>query len=569
MMGLLEVMGVASILPFMQLIAEPNAIEQSSWLSAIYESFQFESHRQMLIYSGIAIIVLIGLTNLFSIFTIWLQYSYSWDVAHNLGMRLLRTYLEKPYKFFLRKNTSELQTYIISEVNSLTGGVIIPLIELISRSFVSIVIFGLLLLVDIKISLVMFAGLGGAYTLIYLSRQQFLKRIGHHRINMNLLRYKSLSELLSGIKTVMIYNELGFFYQRYKRGSKEFCGVQPKYNLILAAPRYLLEFLAFGSILAITIYLFISSGNIQSAIPRLSLYAVAGYRLLPALQKAFAAAAKFKHNYPVFEKLYDDLSLGLQLNSDLTPDRRLMSFDKSIQLDKVRYVYDETTTAVVKDLDLEIEKGQTIAIIGTTGSGKTTLVDLIVGLLQPVSGHLRIDGCELSPENINKWQNNIAYVPQEVFLFDDTILQNIVLGQEKEEVDWERVKRSAQLADIYDFIKDELPDGFQTSIGERGVRLSGGQRQRLGMARALYRQPNVLVLDEATSALDSITERGIIESLRSLPNNLTTIVIAHRLSTVRHADCIYILKDGDIVAQGNYESLMYSNDTFKEMVQLS
>lgn len=568
-MGVLEVIGVASILPFMQLIAEPNAIEQSSWLTRIYESFGFESHRQMLIFFGIGIIVLIGVTNIFSIRMIWLQYKYSWDAAHSLGIRLLRTYLEKPYQYYLRKNTSELQTYIISEVNLLTGGVIIPLIELISRTFVSLVIFGLLLMVDLKISLVMFVGLGGAYLLIYLSRQNFLKKIGKYRIDMNLLRYKSLSELLSGIKTVMVYNEQAFFYNRYKEASKEFCSVQPKYNLILASPRYLLEFLAFGSILSITIYLYISSGNIQSALPRLSLYAVAGYRLLPALQKAFAAAAKVKHNYTVFEKLHDDLAHGLTLSEDLSSDHQALEFEETIALERINFLYENTEQAILKDLSVSLQKGQTIAFIGSTGSGKTTLVDLIVGLLHPVHGKIKVDSQAIDLSNIKNWQRNIAYVPQEVFLFDDTILRNIVLGRSDEEIDLERVKEAAKMADLYDFISKELPEGFQTGIGERGVRLSGGQRQRLGLARALYRQPNVLVLDEATSALDSITEKGIIESLKLLPSNLTTIIIAHRLSTVRHADCIYILNEGEIVAQGDYQTLMYSNETFKTMVELS
>jgi len=568
-MGFLEVIGVASILPFMQLVAEPNAIEQSRWLSSIFTLFQFENHTSMLIYFGIGIIILIGVTNLFSIFTIWLQYKYSWDIAHGIGVRLLRTYLNKPYHYFLNKNSSELQTYIISEVNTLVGGVIIPLIELISRSFVSLVIFALLLLVDPKISLVMFGGLGGAYVLIYLSRQGFLKRIGKHRIEMNILRYKSLGELLTGIKTVMVYNEQSFFYDRYEEASKEFCDVQPRYNLILAAPKYLLEFLAFGSILGITVYLFISTGNIQSALPRLSLYAVAGYRLLPALQKAFAAAAKFKHNSPVLEKLYEDLVSSLRNNPNLKPSKKLLPFKQNIELTNVKFLYEETEYTVIKDLNLSIPKGQTVAFIGSTGSGKTTLVDLIVGLHQPVSGSLKVDHQKLTLDNIKSWQNNIAYVPQEVFLFDDTVLKNIILGNKGEATDFDLLKEACQMADIYDFIVNELPDAFETKIGERGIRLSGGQRQRLGLARALYRQPNVLILDEATSALDSITEKGIIESLRFLPKKLTTIIIAHRLSTVRHADCIYFLREGIIHAHGNYESLIHSNETFKTMVELS
>jgi len=568
-MGFLEVVGVASILPFMQLVSEPDAIEKSTLLSNIFNYFNFTDHKQMLIYFGVGVMVLIAFTNIFSIFTIWLQYSYSWGVAHNLSTRLLRTYINKPYRFFLNTNTSQLRAYIISEVNSLTGGVIIPIIEVFSRTFVSLVIFGLLLWIDIKIALIMFGALGGAYVLIYLAQRNYLKKIGHHRIEMNLLRFKSLQELLDGIKTVMVYNQQQFFYDRYHYASKEFCEVQPKYNLLLAAPRNILEFLAFGSILGVTIYIFISSGNIQSAIPRLSLYAVAGYRLLPALQKAFSAAAKLRHNYPILEKLYDDLVISLEYKDDTNQEIVPMPFGDVIELNQLSFSYESSDQQIIKNFNLDISKGQTVAFIGSTGSGKTTLVDLIVGLLHPTHGQINIDDNTIHSTNVKSWRANLAYVPQEVFLFDDTIVRNIILGNKEDEIDSHRLKKVTQIANIYDFVTKELPEGFETKIGERGVRLSGGQRQRLGLARALYSNPEVLILDEATSALDSITEKEVIESLKLLPQNITTIIIAHRLSTVRHADQIYILKEGQIADYGTYDSLMESNDSFKTMVELS
>ena len=570
-MGFLEVVGVASILPFMQLIAEPDAIEKSSLLSGIFQYFNFVDHKQMLIYFGVGIIILIAFTNMFSIFTLWLHYKLSWGVAHNLGVRLLKTYINKPYRFFLNTNTSQLQAYLISEVTSLTGGIIIPIIEVFSRSFVSIVIFGLLLWIDVKVALIMFVALGGAYGLIYMAQRNLLKKIGEHRIAMNLLRYKSLQELLDGIKTVMVYNQQQFFYDRYEHASKEFCEVQPKYNVMLGAPRNVMEFFAFGGILSVTIYFFITAGDIQSILPRLSLYAVAGYRLLPALQKAFSAAAKLRHNYPILDKLYDDLVISLQDEKELKTQEYLqhLPFKKEIEIDHVDFIYENTEQKILDNFSLEIHKGQTVAFIGSTGSGKTTLVDLIVGLLHPTNGKIQVDQNIINNENVKDWRANLAYVPQEVFLFDDTLERNIVLGSNLEKIDFKLLKKVTQVADIYDFIKNDLPEGFKAKIGERGVRLSGGQRQRLGLARALYSNPEVLILDEATSALDSITEKGIIESLKLLPKDMTTIIIAHRLSTVRHADQIYILSEGKIVDQGTYTSLMQSNEAFKTMVELS
>lgn len=567
-MGFLEVVGVASILPFMQLIAEPDAINQSSLLTDAYNFFSFSSHKQMLISFGVGIIILIGLTNIFAVFTTWLQYKYSWTVAHNLSTRLLKIYMNKPYSYFLNTNTSKLRAYIISEVNSLTGGVIIPIIELFSRVFIAVTIFILLLKVDVLVSMVMFCGLGGAYLIIYLSQKNILKRIGKYRIKMNLLRFKSLQELLDGIKTVMVYNRENFFYDRFHHASEEFCDVQPKYNLILATPKYILEFLAFGSILSITIYFYVKSGDIQSNIPRLSLYAVAGYRLLPALQKAFAAAAKLRHNFPVLDNLYDDLVLSLNYPDAKRETIQASAFDDSIQLKDISFSYAGNAAPTIHHLNLNIKKGETIAFIGSTGSGKTTLIDLLVGLVFPTTGSITVDGKEINRSNIKSWRENIAYVSQEVFLFDDTVLRNIAIDA-VEDVDFERLEKAAQMADIHEFIKNELPEGYATKIGEKGVRLSGGQRQRLGLARALYVNPSILILDEATSALDSITEKGIINSLKLLPKNMTTIIIAHRLSTIRHADCIYFLNEGTIADQGNYESLIETSSTFKTMVKLS
>jgi len=553
----------------MELLSTPSVVEENRYLVSAYNFFNFESPRQMLIYFGVSIVVLIGVTNLFSIFAIWFQYKYSWSFAHKLSVRLLNTYLKKPYSFYLNNNSGDLKTYIISEVNILTSGVIIPIIELFSRAFVSVVIFLLLIKVDPTIAMIMFIGLGSSYLLIYISQKNILKNIGEHRIAMNLLRYKNLGELFEGIKTVTVYNQQNFFYSRFSYASKEFCEVQPKYNLILAAPKYILEFLAFGSILSVTIYLFINSGDIQKTIPRLSLYALAGYRLLPALQKAFSAAAKLRHNLPILHKLYDDLILGLEQDQPSDESIIPLNLSDQIQLSNLDFKYENSPQAIIQNLSIKIKKGETIAFVGSTGSGKTTLVDLIVGLFHPTKGEIKVDQIPLEVNNIKSWRTSLAYVPQDVFLFDDSVLRNIVLGIPEEEIDLEHLKAVTKLADIYDFIQNELPQKFQTEIGERGVRLSGGQRQRLGLARALYSNPSVLVLDEATSALDSITEKGIIESLKSLPENITTIIIAHRLSTVRHADHIYFLENGKITAQGNYDTLVNSSNTFKTMVNFS
>ncbi len=569
LMGFLEIVGIASILPFMQLLAEENAIENSSKLTRVYEFFGFRSHRGMLLAAGCGVILLITVSNLFSAFAVWLQFKFSWQAAHNLGTRLLRTYLQKPYSYFLHKNTSELRAYLVGEVHGLTSGVLIPILELLSKGTVSLVIFGLLVWVDWRVAFTMASVLGGAYVLIYLSQRKLLSRLGERRIEKNLLRYKTLAELLTGIKTVKVSGTQDFFYKRYENASDDFCHIQPKVSIIMALPRYILEIFAFGGILAVTLYLYTSGGNIQQALPRLSLYAVAGFRLLPALQRAFTAASRIKHYAPVLDKLRPDLEEALHNAQTLENTAAPLPFHENIALRKVDFRYANLPQLVLDSFNVSIQKGEIVAFIGSTGAGKTTLIDIIVGLLNATGGGLYVDNQLVDKSKQAAWQKQLAYVPQEVFLFDDSIARNIVLGMADEKIDRKRLIASAKTADIHDFIDAELPEGYDTQIGERGVRLSGGQRQRLGLARALYRNPQVLVLDEATSALDSITEKSIIDSLKNLPDDMTIIIIAHRLSTVRHADCIYLLEQGKITARGDYFSLQETNSVFREMTELS
>lgn len=566
-LGFLEVIGIASVLPFMELLSKSDAISESSLLTRIYNTFGFEDQRSFLIASGGFVIFIIALSNLFSIATNYFQLRFSWNISHRMETQLLKYYASKPYSYFLTQNTSELRAYLIAEVATVTSGVLIPLIEFISRSIVCLVIFTLLLLVSLEVTVTMIAFLGGAYLLIYVSRQRFLKKLGKQRIEANTKRYKYLEEMLTGIKTVKIYGVQDAFYERYERVSKAFSKIQPKVQMTYATPKYILEILAFGGILSITLYLYVTTGDLTKALPRLSLYAVAGYRLLPSLQRAFASISKVKHNVPSLHKLYNDLMSSKLSSGPISPAVEKMSFNQKIKVENLGFKYDGSSTDLLNNISFTIEKGSVAAFVGSTGSGKTTLIDMITGLLFSTSGQIWIDDEVLHSGNAQQWQKNIAYVPQEVFLYDDTIRANIAIGENEQAVDERQLIKAMKLADIHDFVVSQLAEGLDTKIGERGIRLSGGQRQRLGLARALYRKPSLLVLDEATSALDNITERGIIKSLRSLPKGLTTIVIAHRLSSVRYADNIFLLENGMIMGSGQYEDLLKESDQFKKMTE--
>jgi ATP-binding cassette subfamily C protein len=569
LLGFFEVIGIASVLPFMELLSKPNAIAESRWLAYIYDAFDFQSYRSFVIASGSFIIATIAFSNLLGIYSQFYHLRFSWNLAHRMSTGLLRVYVDKPYSFYLKKNTSDLRAYLLNEVVALTSGVLIPIIEFISRSIICVIILSLLMMVSVRATFVMALFLGGSYGIIYLARQGALKKLGKEKIESNTLRFRYLEEMLSGIKTVKTYAAQRFFYDRFEKESKRFSLIQPKVQMTYAAPKYILEIVAMGGVLAFTMYLFVNSGNLLNSLPKLTLYAIAGYRLLPALQNAFSAIAKVKHSMPSLHKLYDDLILAKDIDQLVVTKIKRMPLEKQIELESINFQYDEDGPAILKNLSLQINKGEIIAFVGATGSGKTTLIDILTGLLTPTKGKIIVDGVVVTEGNIEQWQKNIAYVPQDVYLYDDTIEANVTFGNGNEEFDQVRMQEALRMAGIDVFINQELPEGIMTKIGERGVRLSGGQRQRLGLARALYTNPGVLVLDEATSALDSITEKGIIESLLSLPDDLTIIMIAHRLSTVQYSDKIFLLEKGEIIGSGSYGELIESSEIFKEMDDVS
>ncbi|MEM9886417.1 MAG: ABC transporter ATP-binding protein [Bacteroidota bacterium] len=568
-MALLQVAGIASILPFMQLAADQEAIFKNEWLNYFYESFDFQSPDSMLIALGVAVIVLLAGVNLFSIFTGWLQVKIAWDIAHRLCNDLLAIYLSRPYLFFLKQNTSKLQTKLLQEVGKVTTSVLIPMIEVISQAFMTLVIFALVVAINPLLSLAVFAILTTAYAIIYFTRKQLMVTLGKDRITSSYARYLSLQEIFLGLKTIRVFGVQGFFMKKFERASKKHSTIQPRFHLISTTPKYLLEILAFGGIIGVTIYMILTAGDLQSVLPILSLYAFAGLRLLPAIQKVYAAVTKVKHNFPALQELYDDLNHLSNHKVHVMGSSEQLPFEKRISIEQVGFTYDDSKTPTLSNINLEIPKGQTVAFVGSTGSGKTTLIDLLVGLLFPTEGSIKVDDEEVTAENIVQWQNRIAYVPQEVFLMDDTIANNIALGAQEEEIDWALLKAVVRVASIDQLIEEDLEQGYQTTVGERGTRLSGGEKQRLGLARALYQQPSVIVLDEATSALDNVTENNVIEALQKISRGTTVIIIAHRLSTVKYADRIYLLSNGVITAEGRYDELVERSSIFKEMVQFS
>ena len=566
--SILEIVGIFSILPFLQVIADPSVIESNGLLASAKANLGFDSNRSFIIFLGFSVLVIYTISSTTSVVANWWIYRSIWLISHRLGVRLLRRYSRLPFEFFHRNNSSELVKKAISDIQSLVVGVLLAGCLFIASSFRALLILASLFLVSPILALISFVVYGIAYLVMHLLRHRYLERLGHERVETTTLRFKYFSETLAGIKSLRVAGATEAFVDRFEDASERFAGIQPRFMLANLIPRQTIEFLAFGGIVSMVLYWLLSGVSLAGEIPVIGMFALATYKLLPSLGGAFSQAANLSHNLPVVDVVYEDIREDLSL---LKPIEEFefaepMSFQTALSIDNVSYQYEASESNVLSGVSLTIPKGSRCALVGTTGCGKSTLMDVMVGLLFPSNGGFKVDDETVTPENVYSWQKILAYVPQEVFLYDDSIAANIALGVNEDQIDMDRVKTAAGVAQLRDFIESEASDGYNTLVGERGTRMSGGQCQRMGLARAFYLNPDVLFLDEATSALDNITEEALMSAIEKELTGVTVVTIAHRLSTVRLCDLIFLIEDGMVADCGSYEQLYEGNANFREMV---
>jgi ATP-binding cassette subfamily C protein len=567
----LEVVSVASIMPFLSVASDPSVIDKNYYLSWAFELFGFEQENNFLKMLGVSALFALVLSNAFIVVTTWALYKFAWGRNHTLSRRLLGSYLHRPYQYFLTRNSSELGKNILEEVREVVSGMLLPGLRGIAKAIVALFIVGFLVFVNPIVALMVTTVLATAYGVIYFTVRGKIATYGERRVSENSKRFKCVSEAFGGIKEVKLRGKENEFLKQYDEPSKNYAQYQTLFRVVRKTPRYILEAVAFGGIILIAVYLIGSGSNVQQVIPVLGLYAFAGYRLMPALQQAFKGFASVRFNLAALKTLHD----GLKSEGSSVPTfvennsggSRVDALDlkERLVLDDVSYIYPGATEPAIKSLSLEVSAHSTVGFVGKTGSGKTTTVDLILGLLRPQHGTIAVDGTTINKNNVRRWKQALGYVPQEIYLSDDTVASNIAFGVPRKDIDIRAVKDAAQRAHIYDFVQDELPRGWETVVGERGVKLSGGQRQRIGIARALYHSPSVLVFDEATSALDQSTEASVMEAIYDLEGRHTILMIAHRLSTVRRADNIIMLENGEKVGEGAYSDLESHHSKFRSM----
>ena len=556
-MALLEIVGVASILPFVTVLTNPDIIESNAILNQFFlflNKFGVENNQQFLFVLGIIVFLVLMVSLVFKALTTYIQLKFVFMQEHNIGKRLAEGYLNQPYSWFLNRHSADFGKTILSEVQQLIGTGLNPLMELISKSMVVIAIIILLIVVDPKLAATVSVTLGGSYLIIFYFTRQIINRIGITRLKNNHLRFTIISEAFSAIKEIKIKGLEQIYIRRFSEPAQSYAQSVSFSQVLGQIPRFILEIIAFGGIMLIIIYMIGKTGTFNKSIPIISLYVFAGYRLMPALQQIYLSFTQITFVGPSLNKLYEDLESLKSFNTN--KNQVNLPFNDKIVLNNIHYNYPGSKKLALKDISFTIPIKSTVGIIGSTGSGKTTIVDVILGLLEPQKGTLKIDKKIITKENIREWQHHIGYVPQHIYLSDDTVAANIAFGIEKNDINYKMVEKAAKIANLNEFILEELAEQYQTKVGERGVRLSGGQRQRIGIARALYHNSKVLIFDEATSALDEQTEKDVMKAISNLSKDMTIILIAHRLNTVKDCDIIFKIDKGQILSQGTYDEII-------------
>jgi ABC-type multidrug transport system fused ATPase/permease subunit len=563
--AILELIGIASMMPFFSIVSNPNLIETNKYLSWGFNYFNFPNAKSYMLCLGVLVIFMIISSNCIKGYSAYINNRFIGDIRQSLQSRLITNYIFQPYRFFLEKNSSELSKIIWSDVEFVISYIFTPFIQIVSNSVLLLSIIFFIAIVQIKTALALLVVIIVLLILFVLFVKKRTKNAAHERGEAAKQSFVVLNEIFGGVKDIKVYNKEISFIEKFKSHSKSYGSLWAKSATISQAPKFILETIAFAILVSMTLVILFTYNDIQYVLPILGLYTFAAYKAIPAVQVIFQGIASFKQGWPSLKQIHNDLMLAIDPQNLIIYSQQTLLFKKAITIDCVSFSYNKNSATVLNAIKTQIVKNSTVGIVGGTGAGKTTLVDLLLGLHKPSSGKLLIDDVQIDDNNLFKWKNIIGYVPQNIFLRDASIAENIAFGEDWSTLDIEQVKRVAKIASLDDFIVNDLDEQYHTVVGERGVRLSGGQRQRLGIARALYRNPEILILDEATSALDNLTESYIIKALEMLTGKCTVIIVAHRFSTIKKCDKILVFKDGQIVDEGTYEALQSFSSEFKKL----
>lgn len=564
-MALFEVMGVAAILPFMQVVSQPEVIQEEGHFRWLWTTFGFQSVQFFQIFIGAAAFVVIITGMAVRALTVFAITRFSMMRSYSISSRLLSRYLNQPYSWFLSQNSSNLGQNLLYETDKAIIECLQPAFMLVAYVLMLVLVTGFIFVIEPVIALGATILVAGTYAAVYLGFRRKLDQLGTGRYQANQGRFKAVQEATGGIKDVKSRRLESQFVTRYMGSAHRLARLESYSQTIGRLPRFAIEGVVYGGFILLVLAMLVNSdGDLTSLLPLFALIGMAGSKLFPAIQVVYLLTTSMRFMTPSLEKLHSNLTILPPEPADPGPVPAL-HLRHELVLDEVTFRYAGAEKPVLDRLSLVIPARTTVGVVGGTGAGKTTAIDLLLGLFTPDSGEIRVDGTVIDDRTRPAWQKSIGYVPQSIFLTDDTIAANIAFGVPEAEIDMAAVERAARIANLHDFVTGHTPAGYLTVVGERGVRLSGGQRQRIGIARALYGDPDVLILDEATSALDNLTERAVMEAVHNLGQEKTVIMIAHRLTTVKDCQIIFMLKDGRLADSGSFDELVSRNEIFRRM----
>ncbi len=568
-MAFTELLGIASIAPFMALVGDISILEKSNVFAELYQISGLTDPMDFVFYTGLLVLVALTVSTLVSMFTIWKLALYGTSVGVEIADRLYAYYMQEDWQFHASGSSAQLTKQVSTEAMRITSGIIQPLMQMNAKVVLAVLISVSILIYNPVIAIVGLLIFALAYFLLYKLVRKKLVSNGQKISQVSTARFRLMNEGFGGIKDVLLLNRGHDFVKRFEESGTIYARALGLNSGISQVPRYFMELIAFGSMIGLVLLLIkLHEGNLGAVLPILAVYALAAFKLLPALQQIYSSLAQIKGNLAAFEAVKGDLESSIDNQKSIIKETLPIRTElkKQITLSNIQFSYPGKPKPAVNGVTMTIPANSVVGLVGSTGSGKSTLIDLLLGLLTPQSGHLYMDDICITTENKRAWQNTLGFVPQSIFLSEGSIAENIAFGLPAADIDIKQVNKTLKLAHLTELV-EQLPDGINTKVGERGVQLSGGQRQRIGIARALYHEADILVFDEATSALDGITEKIIMDAIHDFSGQKTIIMIAHRLKTVQKCDIIYLMDQGEIVDQGTYQELLVKNIQFKEMAE--
>lgn len=552
-----EVISLGTVIPFLGVLTNPEKVFKLQFIKPILEFLKIRSSNELLMPLTLFFSATILFSGAMRFITLWVQTKLSFAIGADISISIYQRTLFQPYSVHVSRNSSEIISSISTKVNTVISYVIMPFVTIINSIFMIFMIVGFLLYMNPIIALSAFSGFALIYGIIILISKKKLAISGQIVSNESNQVIKALQEGLGGIRDVLIDGTQSVYCEIYQKADLPLRKAQAGITIIGSSPRFGIEALSMILISFLALHLTSSADGFATAVPLLGSLVLGSQRLLPIMQQAYVSWSSMHGAVASLKDILDLLHQPLPKYSD-TLSLNPILFNDKIELNNISFSYNLTSPRVLKNINLQIQKGSTVGFVGTTGSGKSTILDIIMGLLEPSEGQMKVDGIPIIENNQRSWQSHIAHVPQAIYLSDSSVLENIAFGIPKSKINLELAKEAAMKAQIHDTI-ETLSEGYDTKVGERGIRLSGGQRQRIGIARAIYKKADVILFDEATSALDNSTEQSVMESIGNLDKNLTIILVAHRLTTLKNCDTIIELSNGEIVFAGTYLEIIKKN----------